>query len=153
MKAQSQSEVVEGISPHVLEEKAHQAVNAEVIRLQHPEGIVPRQPVEQDSQERTETLNVLVNDESRVGAYTLELYAPPKLTSEIIQLPTLKPKLFLRDLHSGRLQQICVLVTEDVYVTDIRSAVIFAGYERVLSSSSMDESVFDDKTRIKRYTT
>ena len=68
MIAQSQSEDVEGISPHVLEEKAPQAVNAEVIRLQHPEEIVPRQPVEQDFQERTETLSVLVNDGSRVGA-------------------------------------------------------------------------------------
>ena len=82
--------------------------------------------MEQDSQERTETLNVLVNDGSRVGAYILDLYAPPKLTSEIIQLPTLEPKRFLRDLHSGKIQQICVLVTEDEYVTDIRSAVIFA---------------------------
>ena len=47
--AQSQSEDVEEISPHVLEEEVPQAVSAEVIRLQHPEGIVPRQPVEQDS--------------------------------------------------------------------------------------------------------
>ena len=115
--------------------------------------MVHRQPVEQDSQKRTETLNVLVNDGSRVGAYTLDLYAPPKLTSEIIQLPTLEPKRFLRDLHSGKIQQICVLVTEDEYVTDIRSAVIFAENERVLSSSSMDESVLDEKTRIERYTT
>ena len=38
-------------------------------------------------------------------------------------------------------------------MTDIRSAVIFAENERVLSSSSMDESVLDEKTRIERYTT
>ena len=113
MIAQSQSEDVEGISPHVLEEKAPQAVNAEVIRLQHPKGIFPWHPVEKVSQEITETLNVLVNDGSRVGADTPDLYAPPKLTSEIIQLPTLQPKRFLRDLHSGKIQQICVLVTED----------------------------------------
>ena len=124
-----------------------------MIRLQYPKGLVPRQPVEKDSQEITKTSNVLVNDGSRVGAYTLDLYAPPKLTSEIIQLPTLEPKRFLRDLHSGKIQQICVLVTEDEYVTDIRSAVIFAENERVLSSSSMDESVLDEKTRIERYTT
>ena len=37
-------------------------------------------------------------------------------------------------------------------MTDIRSAVLFAESERVLSSSSMDESVFDEKTRMERYT-
>ena len=66
MIAQSQSEDDEGISPHVLEEN-RQAVHAEVNRLQHPEGKVPRQPAEKNSQEETETLNVLVNDGSRVG--------------------------------------------------------------------------------------
>ena len=98
-------------------------------------------------------MNVLINDGSRVGAYTLDLFAPPKSTSEVTQVPTLEPKRFLRDLHSGKIQQICVLVTEEEYVADIRSAVIFAENERVLSSSSIDESVLDDKTRIERYTT
>ena len=36
-------------------------------------------------------------------------------------------------------------------MTDIRSAIIFAENERVLSSSSMEESVLDEKTRIERY--
>ena len=72
---------------------------------------------------------------------------------EIVQLPTLGPKRFLRDLHSGKIQQINVLVTENDYVADIRSAVIFAENERVLSTSSIGESVLDDKTRIERYTT
>ena len=151
--AQSHSEDDEGISPHVLEEMSPQEVNVEVNRLQHPEGIVPRQPVKRNFQEQTETLNVLVNDGSKVGAYTLDLFAPPKSTSEILQLPTLESKRFLRDLHGGKIRQICVLVTEDEYVADIRSAVIFAENERVLSSSSMDESVLDEKTRIERYDT
>ena len=62
--------------------------------LEDVEGISPQQPVEKGSQEETETLNVLVNDGSSVGAYTLDLIAPPKLTSEITQLPTLEPKRF-----------------------------------------------------------
>ena len=74
----------------------------------------------------------------------------PKLISEIIQFPTLALNQFLRDLQSGIILQTCVLVTEDDHVTDIRSAVIFAENERVLSSS-MDESVFDDKARIERF--
>ena len=97
-------------------------------------------------------MNGLVNDGSSVGAYTLDLIVPPKLTSEITQLPTLEPKRFLRDLRSGKVKHICILITEYAYVVDIRSAIVFAENERVLSSSSMDESVLDEKTRIERYT-
>ena len=103
-------------------------------------------------QVETETLNVLVNDGSSVGAYTLDLIAPLKLTLEITQLPTLEPKRFLRDFRSGKIKPICLLVTKDKYVTGIRSAVGFAENERVLSRSSMDESVLDEKTRIERHT-
>ena len=67
--------------------------------------------MEKGSQEENEALNVLVNDGSSVGAYTLDLIAPPKLTSEINQLTTLEPKRFLRDLRSGKINQICVLAT------------------------------------------
>uniref|UniRef100_A0AAV1T9N5 Uncharacterized protein n=1 Tax=Peronospora matthiolae TaxID=2874970 RepID=A0AAV1T9N5_9STRA len=99
----------------------------------------------------TETLNVIVNNGSSVGAYTLDLIAPQKLTSEITQLPTLEHKRFLRDLRSGKVKQICVLVADDECVADIRSATVFTENERVLSSSSMDESVLDEKTRVERY--
>ena len=58
-----------------------QLENVEEIRLQ--------QPIKKGSQEETETLNVLVNDGSSVGTYTLDLIAPPKSTSEITQLPKL----------------------------------------------------------------
>ena len=107
--------------------------------------------MEKGTQEETETLNVLVKEGSSVGTYTINLIVTPKLTSEITQLPTLEPKRFMRDMRSGKVKQICILVTEDEYVNDIRSAVIFAENERVLSSSSMDEIVLDEKTRIKRY--
>uniref|UniRef100_A0AAV1TBW7 Uncharacterized protein n=1 Tax=Peronospora matthiolae TaxID=2874970 RepID=A0AAV1TBW7_9STRA len=65
------------------------------------------------------------------------------MTLEITQLPTLEHKRFLRDLRSGKVKQICVLVADDECVTDIRSATVFIENERVLSSSSMDESVLD----------
>ena len=123
-----------------------------VTRPHQPKGISPHQPVEKCSQKETEILKVLVNAGSSVGAYTLDLVVPPKLTSEISQLPTLEPKRFLRDLRSGKVKQVCILVTEDEYVTDIRSATVFAENERVLTSSSMEESVLDEKTRIERYT-
>ena len=68
--------------------------------------------MEKGSKEETEILNVLVNSGSSVGAYTLNVIARPKLTSKITQLTTLEPKRFLRDLHSGKVKQICVIVTE-----------------------------------------
>ena len=46
-------------------------------QLEDVEGLSPQQPVEKSSQEETETLNVLVNDGPSVGAYTLDLIAPP----------------------------------------------------------------------------
>ena len=95
-------------------------------QLEDVEGISPQQPIEKGSQKETETLNVLVNDGSSIGSYMLDLTTPQELTSEITQLPTLETKRCLRDLRSGKVKQICVHVTEDEYVTDIRSAVIFA---------------------------
>ena len=80
------------------------------------------------------------------------MVALPKLTSEITQLPLLNQKRFLRDLRSGKVKQICVLVAEDEYVSDIRTAVAFAEDERVLSSSSVDERVLNEKSRIERDT-
>ena len=106
----------------------------------YPEGVSP--------QDEPETVSGLVNDGSNVGAYTLDLITPPKSASEVIRLPTLEQKRFLRDLRSGKVKQICVLVTEDEYMADFRSATVFAENERVLRSSSMDESVLDEKTRI-----
>ena len=76
-------------------------------QLEDVEGMSPQQPVEKGSQEETETLNVLANDGSNVGAYTLDLIAPPKSTSEITQFPTLEPKRFLRGLRSGKVKHIC----------------------------------------------
>ena len=87
--AQPQLEDVEEICPHVLEEEIPRTVISGVTRPHQPEGISPQHPVEMGSQEVPETLNVLVKDGSSVDAYTLDLIAPPKSTSEITQLPTL----------------------------------------------------------------
>ena len=98
-----------------------------------------------------DTLNVLVNVGSSIDSYTFDLITPPKLTSEITQLPPMNRNRFLYDLRSGKVKQICVLFTEDEHVTDIRSASAGEG-ERFLSKSARGESVLDEKTRIERYT-
>ena len=65
--------------------------------------------------ETTETLNALVNDESRIGTHTIDLIAPLKLTLEINQFPLVNQKRILRDMRSGKVKHICVLVAEDEY--------------------------------------
>uniref|UniRef100_A0AAV1ULI7 Uncharacterized protein n=1 Tax=Peronospora matthiolae TaxID=2874970 RepID=A0AAV1ULI7_9STRA len=121
-------------------------------RESYVEGVDPQPPADVFFQEITETMNVLVNDGSSVGAYTLDLVTPTKLASEVIKFSTLGSKRFLRDLRSDKIKQICVLVTEDEYVADIRSAQVFAENEQVLSSLSMDECVFYEKNWAERYT-
>ena len=77
----------------------------EVAQEARVEGISPQRTVEISSHEITETLNVLVNDGSSIGSrHTLDLIAPPKLTSEITQLPQLNQTRFLRDLRSGEVK-------------------------------------------------
>uniref|UniRef100_A0AAV1TQE4 Uncharacterized protein n=1 Tax=Peronospora matthiolae TaxID=2874970 RepID=A0AAV1TQE4_9STRA len=56
--------------------------------------------------ESTDTANVLVNDGSSVGACTLDLVTPPKSASEVVKLPTLESKRFLRDLRDDKIKQI-----------------------------------------------
>ena len=113
--------------------------------------MIPEEPADVNSRENTETVNVFKNNGSSVGAYTLSLFTPHKSASEVVELPTLESKRFLRDLRSDKIKQICIIVAEDEYVADIRSAVVFPENERVLSSLSMKESVVYEKTRIEQY--
>ena len=46
----------------------------------------------------------------------------------------------------------CPIVSGDEYVADNRSATVFTETERVLSSSSMNESILYETNRIQRYT-
>uniref|UniRef100_A0AAV1VJV6 Uncharacterized protein n=1 Tax=Peronospora matthiolae TaxID=2874970 RepID=A0AAV1VJV6_9STRA len=125
---------------------------SDVYRESYVEGVDPQPPADVFFKGNTETVNVLVNDGSSVGAYTLDLVTPSETASEVVKLPPQESERFLRDLRSDKIKQICVLVTEDEYVADIRSAQAFAENERVFSSSSMDDSVLDGKTRIVGYT-
>jgi hypothetical protein len=63
----------------------------------------------------------------------------------------MEPKRFLHELSRGKIEQICVLVPEDEHVEDIRSLLVNSSSADLRSSSSMDESVLDEKTRIERY--
>ena len=83
-------------------------------------GLAHRHPVKTTIKNIPEVLDVLDNDGSSVGDdYTLDITAPPKLTAEITQLHTTKLNQLLRNLRSSKVNQICILVTEDMNVANI----------------------------------
>ncbi|CAH0481111.1 unnamed protein product [Peronospora belbahrii] len=84
---------------------------------------------------------MLLRGGSGVGADTLDVMSLSDLTPDITQLPTLEPKRFLRHLRSGKVKKICLLITEDEYVANMRSEIVFAENKRILSSSSIDDLI------------
>ena len=98
--------------------------------------------------EETLTLNVIVSDGSKVGKTTLQLDSPPTTAKELLELPVLEHKRFLRELRKGDFTQVCMLVVDDEHA---KCPLHFAIEECLCSSSSMDESVLDEKTKKERF--
>lgn len=98
--------------------------------------------------EETMTLNVIVNDGLKVGKATLELESPPSTAKELMELPVLQHKVFLKQLRKGDFTQVCMLVVDDEHE---KCPLHFATDECLCSSSSMDESVLDEKTKRERF--
>ena len=98
-----------------------------------------------------ETLNVMVNDGARIGASILTLETPPKEASELVKLPELDQKHFLRELRRGKIAQLCIITPLEEH-TDLRAALASTEVD-IRSSSTMDESVLGEheQTRIERY--
>uniref|UniRef100_A0AAV1T2G8 CCHC-type domain-containing protein n=1 Tax=Peronospora matthiolae TaxID=2874970 RepID=A0AAV1T2G8_9STRA len=71
--------VVHPQSVHVMEESSS-VPESDNSRESYVEGVDPQPPADVFSQEITETVNVLVNDGSSVGAYTLDLVTPPEVS-------------------------------------------------------------------------
>ena len=101
-----------------------------------------------DSFGETMTLNVIVNSGTEVGAATLELESPPTTEKELLGLPELKHSVFLKQLRKGDFTQVCMLVVDDEHE---KCPLHFATSECLCSSSSMDESVLDEKTKKERF--
>ena len=93
--------------------------------------------------------HVAVCDGERVGATNLALENPPTDMAEIQALPVMNEKRFMKELKSGKIEQICMIVTTDDHVEDIRS--LRSSDVDLRTSSSMDLETLDEKTRIERY--
>ena len=94
------------------------------------------------------TLNVIVNDGCKVGKATLQLESPPTSAKELLELPVLKHAAFLKQLRKGDFTQVCMLVVDDEHE---KCPLHFATDECLCSSSSMDESVLEEKTKKERF--
>ena len=92
--------------------------------------------------------HVVVNNGERVGVAQLVLENPPTQMADLKALQVMSHKRFMKELKSGKIEQICMIISADDYVADIRSAEVFAQ-----TSSSMDLEILDEKTRIERYET
>jgi RNase H-like domain found in reverse transcriptase/Reverse transcriptase (RNA-dependent DNA polymerase)/Integrase zinc binding domain/Retroviral aspartyl protease/Chromo (CHRromatin Organisation MOdifier) domain len=113
------------------------------------------------------TIDVMVNDGTRVGKATLELESPPMTASEVVKLPELESKEFLRQLRKGKFTQVCMLVVHDEHApfshaneganksictsSSMDAHALESADDYICTSSSMDESVLDDKTRKERF--
>ena len=103
------------------------------------------------SQSTSTTLyNVVVNDGSRVGKCQLDLENPPSEVEGLTSLPVMSHKRLIKELRSGKIEQLCMIVTNDESIVDLRS-VASSMEVQLGSSSSMDIEVLDDKTKIERY--
>ena len=85
------------------------------------------------SHDITDALNVPLNDEHTICSYTLDRAS--RVNFGYHSVPHAGTKSFFRDLRCGKVKQICVLVAEYKYVSDIRLAIVFAEDESVLSSA------------------
>ncbi|GMF40413.1 unnamed protein product [Phytophthora fragariaefolia] len=56
-----------------------------------------------------ETLSILTRTDTGLQYQKMALESPPTLASEITSLPAMSWKRFARDLHDGRIEQICIL--------------------------------------------
>ncbi|GMF61477.1 unnamed protein product [Phytophthora fragariaefolia] len=56
-----------------------------------------------------ETLSVLMRTDTGIQYQKMALERPPTLASELTSLPAMSWKRFARDLHGGRIEQICIL--------------------------------------------
>ena len=84
---------------------------------------------------QVERVNVLINDQNRLATYSVQVENPPSSVEELTAPPVWHYRTFLKELKRDSIEQIC-------WVSSI---------EDVMSTSTMDETVLDDKTKKERF--
>ncbi|KAF1334651.1 reverse transcriptase, partial [Globisporangium splendens] len=97
------------------------------------EGKVP--PMETSDQGSScEVISVMVTDEDGSHIHEMALEDPPKDASEVVTLPIMSQKRFMKELHRGTLEHICYIAPRE---------------DR--SMPMMDTEVFDEPTKKERF--
>ncbi|KAF1316914.1 reverse transcriptase, partial [Globisporangium splendens] len=114
------------------------------------EGTVP--PVETSDQGSScEVISVMVTDEDGSHIHEMALEDPPKDASEVVTLPVMSQKRFMKELHRGSLEQICYIAPQGS--SNAESAVQRHPLDEcfLASSSVMDTDVLDEPTKKQRF--
>ncbi|KAF1316235.1 reverse transcriptase, partial [Globisporangium splendens] len=114
------------------------------------EGEVP--PMETcDEGSSCEVISVMVTDEDGSHIHEMALEDPPKDASEVVTLPIMSQKRFMKELRRGTLEQICYIAPREA--SDTESAVQRHPLDEcfLVSSSVMDTGVLDEPTKKERF--
>ncbi|KAF1313449.1 reverse transcriptase, partial [Globisporangium splendens] len=114
------------------------------------EGKIP--PMETSDQGSScEVISVMVTDEDGSHIHEMALEDPPKDASEVVTLPIMSQKRFMKELHRGTLEQICYIAPQES--SNAKSAVQRHPLDEcfLASSSVMDTDVLDEPTKKERF--
>ncbi|KAF1328976.1 reverse transcriptase, partial [Globisporangium splendens] len=114
------------------------------------EGKVP--PMETSDQGSScEVISVMVTDEDGSHIHEMALEDPPRDASEVVTLPVMSQKRFMKELHRGTLEQICYIAPQES--SNAESAVQRHPLDEcfLASSSVMDTDVLDETTKKERF--
>ncbi|KAF1334277.1 reverse transcriptase, partial [Globisporangium splendens] len=130
--------------------KGQTSVAHRSVQKSDDEGEVP--PMETSDQGSScEVISVMVTDEDGSHIHEMALEDPPKDASEVVTLPVMSQKRFMKELHRGTLEQICYIAPQES--SNAESAVQRHPLDEcfLASSSVMDTYVLDEPTKEERF--
>ncbi|KAF1334714.1 reverse transcriptase, partial [Globisporangium splendens] len=130
--------------------KGQTSVAHRSVQKSDDEGKVP--PMETSDQGSScEVISVMVTDEDGSHIHEMALEDPPKNASEVVTLPIMSQKRFMKELHRGTLEQICYIAPQES--SNAESAVQRHPLDEcfLASSSVMDTYVLDEPTKEERF--
>ncbi|KAF1327765.1 reverse transcriptase, partial [Globisporangium splendens] len=130
--------------------KGQTSVAHRSVQKSDDEGKVP--PMETSDQGSScEVISVMVTDEDGSHIHEMALEDPPKDASEVVTLPVMSQKRFMKELHRGTLEQICYIAPKES--SNAESAAQRHPLDEcfLASSSVMDTDVLDEPTKKGRF--
>ncbi|KAG6613822.1 reverse transcriptase [Phytophthora cinnamomi] len=92
------------------------------------------------------TLSVLTRTDTGFQYRDMELASPPTMASELTSLPPMSWKRFTRDLHDGRIEQVCVLSDSERTASESEEL-----RQLFMGSTTESEDTLSAKTKRERF--